>query len=298
VLVQTPDPIFLGLSRMSDIKVSESDESYKNAAASVWNASPAGSTFGSDTSIGSVEFFEKVKEKRSSYEQPWLYKIIPFVEYQNRTVLELGCGAGFDAFEFCQKGALYTGIDIASLNPVRTRQHLSFFQYFPRLMQADAEALPFVSESYEVVYSNGVLHHTPDIKRAFSETYRVLKSGGEFWVILYNRNSIFYIFHTVLFGYIAKGNYKTMRLDEYRSQIEYTTSSEKPLVNVYSSRDVKFLLQQSGFKVQNIWIRKLVHNDIPALPVLQKLWRRIPQSWLDIAGHYFGWYIIAKGRKP
>jgi len=79
--------------------------------------------------------------------------------------------------------------------------------------------------------------------------------------------------------------------------IEYTTSNELPLVNVYSRRELKNILQNSGFIVESLWVRKLVKEDLPSIPILQNLWQHIPQVWLDAVGKRFGWYIIAKAIK-
>lgn len=234
---------------------------------------------------------------RNEYEIPWLFEIVHFKSFRNKKVLELGCGAGYDAYEICSKGADYTGIDIAPENVVRTKKHLEFYGYMPTVIEGDAEDLEFDDESFDVVFSNGVLHHTPNIEKGFREAYRVLKNGGEFWVILYHRDSIFYwislllVEHYLKFGFMGKSFKKRL------SMIEYTTSSELPLVNVYSRKEMKKMFSNSGFTVKSIWIRKLVKEDLPAIPIVGELWRFIPQRWLDFVGKRFGWYMIAKATK-
>ncbi len=75
----------------------------------------------------------------------------------------------------------------------RERKSISrFFGYEPDVHQGDAENLPFADASFDIVYSNGVLHHVPDMARAFREAKRVLKPDGQFIVILYNKYSVFY----------------------------------------------------------------------------------------------------------
>ncbi|MGB7342172.1 MAG: class I SAM-dependent methyltransferase [Phototrophicaceae bacterium] len=165
---------------------------HKQQSQAVWDASPAGTTFARGAKPGTKEFFERVLKKRSEYEQPWLFEIISFAEMRDKKVLELGCGAGYDAYEFCRQSANYTGIDIATENPKRTQQHLAYYNYEPKVIRGDVENLMFPDETFDVVFSNGVLHHTPHMEKSFQEAYRVLKPGGEFNVILYHRNSIFY----------------------------------------------------------------------------------------------------------
>jgi hypothetical protein len=80
--------------------------------------------------------------------------------------------------------------------------------------------------------------------------------------------------------------------------IEYTTSKDRPLVNVYSRSQVRKLLHHAGFSVESMWVRKLLKEDLPEIYVIWRLWQYIPQRWLDFLGKYFGWYVIAKATKP
>ena len=266
----------------------------KKAAQAVWGASPAGTTFGGGAEPGTREFFERVLRMRSSHEQPWLSALVPFASARGRRVLELGCGAGYDAYAFCRAGAEYVGIDITPENPGRTRRHLGHFDLAPRVLVADAEALPFREASFDVVFSNGVLHHTPDIERSFRESARVLRRGGEFWVILYHRNSVVYRVNLFLVNHLLKLGFRRMSLRERLAKIEYTTSTELPLVNVYSRGELRNLLTGAGFTVDGLWVRKLVPEDLPFTRALGGVWRRVPQRWLDAVGSRFGWYVIAR----
>ena len=269
----------------------------KKASQSVWGASPAGWTFAEGAEPGTKEFFERVLSKRSSYEQPWLFELVPFSSSRNQKVLELGCGAGYDAYEFCRNGADYTGIDITSENPERTRKHLGFYGYAPRVIRGDAEELSFKGSCFDTVFSNGVLHHTPDIGKSFREAHRVLKMGGEFWLVVYHKNSVFYWITLFLASYILLGEFLKMTLRERLSRIECSTSSEHPIVNVYTRRVLEKHLKSSGFHVEAIWSRKLVKEDFPFAHLLRHMWRLIPQRGLDLIAKQFGWYLIAKSVK-
>jgi ubiquinone/menaquinone biosynthesis C-methylase UbiE len=270
---------------------------FKQKAIHVWGASPAGTTHAPGLEPGTKEFFETVRQKRSAYELPWISELIPFAEMNGRKVLEVGCGAGYDAYEFCRCGAKYTGIDIAAENPVRTQKHLEFYGYTPQVIQGDAENLPFADRSFDVVFSNGVLHHTQDIEKSFREVYRVLNDEGRFWVIVYHRDSIFYwvslflVHHILLFGFLRKSFKRRLAM------IEYTTSGETPLVNVYSRNQLRKRLEQCGFQVEARWVRKLVREDLPSFGPLRVLWKCIPQAFLNYVGKAFGWYLIVKAKK-
>lgn len=227
---------------------------------------------------------------------PWLTEVISFEKSSQKRVLELGCGPGYDAFTFCKNGADYTGLDITPLNLLRTRQHLNFYDLHPNVLIGDAENLMFADGDFDIVFSNGVLHHTPDIQKSFREAYRVLKSGGEFQVIIYHRDSIVYWINYWLIQHILRGKFRKQSFQDTLAAVEYTSSDERPLVNAYSRRQVRQLLKKAGFSVETVKVRKLLQEDLPT-NALRIIWKRIPQSWLNQVGKLFGWYVIAIARK-
>jgi ubiquinone/menaquinone biosynthesis C-methylase UbiE len=269
----------------------------KKKIANVWGASPAGTTHAAGAVPGTKEFFERVMNIRSTYELPWLSELIPFSSFRDKRIIEVGCGAGYDAFEFCRNGANYIAIDITPENVDRTKKHLGYYDYKPEVMVGDAENLQFKKENFDVVFSNGVLHHTPDIVKSFQEVYRVLRSGGEFWVIVYHRDSIFYWVSLLLTSYILRLGFLKRSFKERLAMIEYTTSDELPIVNVYSRKTLKAMLVNTGFVLEFLCVRKLTREDLPGIPVFSRLYRFIPQEWLNQVGKLFGWYLIARAKK-
>jgi ubiquinone/menaquinone biosynthesis C-methylase UbiE len=267
----------------------------KEAARQVWGASPAGWVYGEGAAIGTKEYFENVIRKRSDYELPWLVEVFPFDKTRGRRVLEVGCGAGYDAYEFCRNGASYTGIDITPQNIERTKKHLGLVGFEADIRLGDAEHLDFPDESFDLAFSNGVLHHIPDIRKGFNEIYRILKPEGEFWLTLYNKNSVFYRLSVCLWGHILKGGFLKLSLKERRSLIEYTASDARPIVNVYSKGEVQALVQQARFSIEFLGCRKLVHEDFPG--TIARLIRPVPQELLDRLGRVLGWYVVVRARK-
>jgi len=269
----------------------------KERAIGVWGESPAGTAHADGAIPGTRGYFERVREKRKSYEIPWLFELVPFSSFRDKSVLELGCGAGYDAFEFCHSGADYIGMDITSQGLALAQEHLSHFGYNPALIRGDVEDLPFKKEIFDIVFSNGVLHHTPDTERSFLEASRVLKMRGEFWVILYHKNSIFYWLKLFLLDHLLRFGFRVRSFKERLSMIEQSKSPELPLVKAYSRTQLKGMLCATGFEVTSIWVRKLLKEDLPDVPILRKMWRFIPLSWLHSLGKSFGWYLIARSEK-
>ena len=119
--------------------------------------------------------------------------IFPFAHFQDSRgleVLEIGVGLGADHQQFAQAGARLTGIDITPRAVAHTQQRLEFFGLNSSLKQADTENLPFAAECFDLVYSWGVLHHTPDTQSAINEVFRVLKWGGVARVMIYHKWSV------------------------------------------------------------------------------------------------------------
>lgn len=102
-------------------------------------------------------------------------------------VLEIGVGAGTDFVQWLRSGATAVGVDLSpgSLAEAKARVEAEGLDG-AELLVADAERLPFADESFDVVYSYGVLHHSPDTRRAIREVHRVLKKGGEARLMIYH----------------------------------------------------------------------------------------------------------------
>ena len=162
-----------------------------------WNANPCGSRFAKQD-IGSREFFEEIESYR--YRTEWhIPRLVGFGDWTGRDVLEVGCGLGTDAVQFGRNHARYTGVDLTprsiELTALRFRQQ----KLNGRFLTADAENLPFTDGSFDLVYSHGVLHHTPNTERAIQEVYRVLKPGGQAMIMLYHKRSYNYYGNIMFF---------------------------------------------------------------------------------------------------
>jgi SAM-dependent methyltransferase len=162
----------------------------KERVRAFWQAHPCGTKF-SDAEMGTPEFFERVEAHR--YDKEWhIPGAAGFAGTRGVRVLEIGCGLGTDGAQFAKAGADYTGVDLteAAIDLARTRFEVSGLKGEFRV--ADAENLDFPNDSFDLVYSHGVLHHTPDTARAVAEIHRVLKPGGRAVVMLYHRGSYNY----------------------------------------------------------------------------------------------------------
>jgi SAM-dependent methyltransferase len=155
-----------------------------------WQEHPCGTKF-SDAEMGSREFFERVEAHR--YEKEWhIPAAANFAGTRGLKVLEIGCGMGTDGAQFARAGADYTGIDLTNAAVELARKRFAASELKGDFLVSDGENLDFANDSFDLVYSHGVLHHTPDIEAAVREIHRVLKPGGRAMVMLYHRGSYNY----------------------------------------------------------------------------------------------------------
>ncbi|HWM12446.1 MAG TPA: class I SAM-dependent methyltransferase [Solirubrobacteraceae bacterium] len=152
-----------------------------------WEADPCGAARAEATE-GTPEFFAQVAAARDELE-PFIADYADFASTRGQSVLEIGVGVGSDFIRFARAGARATGVDLTEHAIALVGRRLELEGLSADLRQADAERLPFADGTFDVVYSWGVLHHTPDCERAIAEAQRVLKPGGRLCVMLYARHS-------------------------------------------------------------------------------------------------------------
>src|SRR5207237_1011874 len=208
----------------------------KQRAREQWSKDPAGAVYGREHEFGSREFFDAVERHRYHEYAPWMPEVMGFNDFAGARLLEVGCGMGTDLLQFARGGAKVTGVDLTPRSIEISRQHLAVYGEAGDFAVTDGENLPFADESFDVVYSNGVLHHTPDTARAIREIHRVLRANGQARVMLYYRNSLNYwgqiiLRHGLLGGELLRGNSSEEIMSKY---VEFNESGGRQLVKVYS----------------------------------------------------------------
>jgi len=154
----------------------------KDAVRRHWEADPCGSRGIDDEDRRA--FFEQLTRERYEVDAH-IPEWARFARGRGKELLEIGVGAGTDFQQWVEHGAKATGVDLTEAGIGLTKERLSLFELDAKVRQADAENLPFDDASFDVVYSYGVLHHTPDTRRAISEVHRVLRPGGTALIMIY-----------------------------------------------------------------------------------------------------------------
>ncbi len=149
-----------------------------------WNSGPCGSRY-----LEGTDEFDA--HARMRYElEPYIHEFAQFRMAKGLRVLEIGVGMGADFLEWLKAGAQASGVDLSEASIDRARRRCELAGYQADLQAADAEHLPFADSSFDVVYSYGVMHHSPDTPQCVREAYRVLKPGGRAKLMVYHHPSL------------------------------------------------------------------------------------------------------------
>lgn len=263
----------------------------KQRAREQWSADPAGAVYGHEHGFGTREFFDTVEHHRYHEYAPWMPEVMGFDQFAGARLLEVGCGMGTDLLQFARGGARVTGMDLTPRSIEISRKHLELYGQAGDFAIGDCEHLPFTDESFDVVYSNGVLHHTPDTAGAVREIHRVLRKNGLARVMLYHRGSLAYweqviLRYGLMRGEFLRGNSAAVIMSKY---VEFNEGGGRPLVKAYSRREASELFSMfSDVKVQ---VEQLTR------PELHFLGRLVPEALFGRLRRSVGWNVIVSARK-
>ena len=160
----------------------------ESAREAFWTDYQPGFRF-TNADAGTREFYESVERHRYALE-PHIPEVVGFERWAGRDVLEAGCGIATDGLRFARAGARYTGLDGSPTAVELARRRFEMFGVDGRFEQGSVARLPFDDESFDLVFSHGVIHHTHETEAAVADFHRVLRPGGTALVMLYHRDSL------------------------------------------------------------------------------------------------------------
>ena len=199
----------------------------------------------------SIEGFRRQMETRYELE-PYIIDFASFDAWKGKKVLEIGVGLGADHQRFAEGGAALYGIDLTERAVKFTRERLGLFGLHSNIEVGDAEALRFADSTFDLVYSWGVIHHSPNTKQAAGEILRVLRPGGKFKVMIYHKFSFV--------GYMLWARYALLKLKPWMSLAEiYSNYLESPGTKAYTRSDaMKLFGSASRVSCRTV----LTHGDL------------------------------------
>lgn len=146
-------------------------------------------------------------------------ELIPFSELKELDVLEIGVGSGSHAQLIAPHCRSYNGIDLTEFAVESTKRRLELFGIKGTVRQMDAERMDFPDQSFDFIWTWGVIHHSAHTGQILKEMRRVLRPGGKAIVMVYHRSFLYYyIFNGLFRGILSGGFLKTRSLHQLIQQ--------------------------------------------------------------------------------
>jgi len=255
------------------------DEPTIETIKSFWNDRPCNIRH-SSKKIGSLEYFEEVDAKKY-FVEPHILDFANHTEWENKEVLEIGCGIGTDAIRFAKAGANYTGIELSENSANLAKKRFEVYGADGTIHVGNSEQLDsfLPKKKYDLIYSFGVIHHTPNPKNVFSEIKKYLKEDGTIRVMLY-----------------AKNSWKNYMIEEGLDQPEAQYGC--PIANTYTKDEIAELMED--FKITSITQDHIFSYKIPEY----KRGEYVKQPWFEhmddevfrTLEKHLGWHMLIEAK--
>lgn len=280
-----------------------------------WDDKPCDSELSSQSSL-SRDYYLDIERQRYAV-QPHILALLARIQWDGKQVLEIGTGVGTDARRIIGKGGRYTGINIDQGSTAATATALGSF-FLPGIVKVgDATSLDFADDTFDVIYSFGVLHHIPEAPKAVAEIHRVLKPGGELLVMLYNRTSINYVVEIMFLRKLGlrllsapgaivlleRMGFPSKKLKRHKELYESlgpmtdqewlnrnTDGPDNPYARVYDAKEAAQLLH--AFRIERNEAYFFDHRHWGPVG------RLMPKALRALLGRQWGWHRIVHAKKP
>lgn len=257
-----------------------------------WNARPCNIRH-SRAPIGSKEYFDQVEARKYFVE----YHIPPFAEFarwRGKKVLEIGCGIGTDTINFARAGAQVTTVDLSdkSIELARTRATVFGLEDRIRFCVGNAEQLSsFVPvEPYDLIYSFGVIHHTPHPDSVLEQLRQYTRLGTNIKIMVYHRRS-----YKVGWILLTEGKGQFWKLSELVAR-NSEAQTGCPVTYTYTRREGRALLENHGFHVRKVEVEHIFPYRVPDYMqyryVKEWYFRSIPRPFFRALERRFGWHLL------
>lgn len=236
----------------------------------------------SDHPVGTREYFDQV-ELRKFQAEPHILNFSEFSRWRAQEVLEIGCGIGTAAVNFARFGARYTGVELSSRSLDLARQRLEVYGLPGSFYQGNAEELAsfLPAKQYDMIYSWGVIHHTPSPERVMQQLSHYLRPGGVLKIMVYARDS-----------------WKNYMIEAGLDQPEAQWGC--PVVHTYT-RDSLADLIGPDFHIEQMQQDHIFPYEIEAYKrkeyVLQPWFQHMPKQMFTVLEQHLGWHLMATAQR-
>jgi 2-polyprenyl-3-methyl-5-hydroxy-6-metoxy-1,4-benzoquinol methylase len=242
--------------------------------------------------VGTREYFDEV-EARKYFVEPHIPAFAEFDRWKAKRVLEVGCGIGTDTINFARAGAEVVACDLSPESIKIARQRAEVFGLSDRItfVNTNAETMEDVpSGPFDLVYSFGVIHHTPNPQRVLQSARERVDAGASLKLMVYNRHS--WKVAGIVFGH-GKGQF--WRADELiAKQSEAQTGC--PVTFTYTRRSVVDLVEPAGFRLGKVGIDHIfpyrVKDYVQYRYKRRPVFRVMPASMMRTLETSVGWHLM------
>lgn len=255
-----------------------------------WNQRPCNINH-SKKELGTKEYFEEV-EKRKYTVEPHIPDFAKFDFWKGKKVLEIGSGIGTDSINFAKSGANITCVELSDKSLEICKKRFEVYNLKANFYNCDAEHLSEIVpvEEYDLIYSFGVIHHTPKPEKVIQEIKKYMGSKTEVRIMLYSKYSWktfeFFILNGYKFGFNLK---KTI---QYYAEAQLNC----PIAYVYTEKEIKNLLKD--FEI--IDIKKdhifpyIIGDYINHIYKKRLIFKLLPKKVFNILKKNLGWHYLIK----
>lgn len=256
-----------------------------------WNNRPCNIRHSRKT-VGTREYFDEVEARKYRVE-PHIPGFAEFERWRGKKVLEIGCGIGTDTMNFARAGAEVTAVDLSDESLAVARQRAEVFGLEHRITfyQANAEELSATVpvDTYDLIYSFGVIHHTPHPERVLQQLRQYTRPGTVVKVMLYYRYA-----WKVLWICLTYGKGQFWRLPELVARYSEAESG-CPVTYIYNRAEGRELLAHGGLRTTRAAVEHIFCWRIPDYVeyryVKEWYWRWMPEPLFRWLERRWGWHL-------
>jgi 2-polyprenyl-3-methyl-5-hydroxy-6-metoxy-1,4-benzoquinol methylase len=242
--------------------------------------------------VGTKEYFDEV-EARKYFVEPHIPGFAQFERWRGKKVLEIGCGIGTDTINFARNGAHVTAVDLSekSIGIARERSVIFSVQDRVQFFSGDAEGLSrFVPvEPYDLIYSFGVIHHTPQPERVLEQVRQYVRPGSTVKIMVYHQRS-----WKVLQIMLSEGKGQFWRMAEVVAK-NSEAQTGCPITYTYSRHTGRVLLEQHGFHVRDVCVEHIfpyrIKDYVQYRYVKEPHFRWMPPALFHALEKRLGWHL-------
>jgi len=234
--------------------------------------------------------------QRKYFVEPHIMDFAQHTRWKDKKVLDLGCGIGTDTITFAVAGAHVTAVDISPRSIEIARKRAAAYNLPVRFLCGDIEELPRILEPqhFNLIYSFGVLHHTPDPEQVVNHLQAFYTGpGSTLKIMLYNRYSwkAFWIL-------VTYGKFQFWRWPELIAR-HSEAQTGCPITRTYTPKMAKELLK--GFTIEDLHMDHIfpyrIQDYVKYRYVREWYWRMLPPMWFRWLEKRIGWHMLITARK-